>query len=63
MAIHDSTRQILTAARKLHQMAQDERKDDFLEGMTKELVKSAERILAREIALPLVVRREEIDGR
>jgi len=44
-------------------MAQDERKDDFLEGMTKELVKSAERILAREVAPPLVVRREEIDGR
>ncbi len=37
--------------------------DDFLSDMTEKLVRSAERLLAREIAPPLVIRREKIDGR
>jgi len=60
----NSTRRILNATRELHEMALKERPDDdFLSGMTKELVKSTERLLAREITPPLVIRREEINGR
>ncbi len=62
MAIDDSTKRMVELSRQLHQAAQD-RKDDFLEAMTAGLVKSAERLLAREIDPTVIVRRPQIDGR
>ncbi len=60
----NSTRRILDATRELHETASKEHPDDdFLQAMTGGMVKSAERLLAREITPPLVIRRKEIDGR
>ncbi len=63
MAITNDTRQMLDTARSLREMVQQERPDnDFLNSMVNHLVKSTERLLAREITPPLVIRREEIKG-
>jgi hypothetical protein len=62
MAARKDTKRMIELARGLHRAAQD-RHDDFLAAMTANLVKSAERILAKEISPPLVVKREQTEGR
>jgi hypothetical protein len=59
-------RRLLELARELHRAAhEDPRLLDIpiLKAMTAEMVKSAERILAREIPLTLIVRKDRVEGR
>ncbi len=62
MAVNDSTRHMVRLTRELREMATKERPDDeFLRGMLDEMMKTAERLLAREIGADTFVRERKID--